>query len=149
MKCQYLTDRVFAQCQFLQVLNAVSGNKSERAWISTLAADGLVLAPVGPVLLDADAAPLVDLSLQCNVGSELIQDADFGHLSCTCKKKRGKGKLSFRLLNKRPRNVSWTKYLETFQPLFADPLIAIKFWCRISNLCNSIGTIVQWLQIQC
>lgn len=69
---RYLADRVFAQCQFLQVLNAVSGNESERARISTLSADGLVLAPVGPLLFDADAAALVNLSLQCNVGSELI-----------------------------------------------------------------------------
>jgi len=56
----------------LQVLNAVSGNESEGARVSALPADGFVLAPVGAVLLDADAPALVDLSLQGNVGSDLI-----------------------------------------------------------------------------
>jgi hypothetical protein len=79
----------------LQVLDAVPRYEPEGTRVSALPADRLVLAPVRAVLLDADATTLVDLSLQCNVGSNdgLIFEADFGHLReirrerKTCKKK--------------------------------------------------------------
>jgi hypothetical protein len=83
IKLNYLAIRVVSQCQFLQVLDAVPGDEPEGAGVSALSADRLVLAPVRAVLLDADAPPLVDLRLQCNVGSDLIYDADFGHLRHT------------------------------------------------------------------
>ena len=74
----YLGNRVISQCQFLQVLDAIPGNKLKSARVSALSADWLVIAPIGAMLLDTDATSLVDLSLQCNVGSDLIYDADFG-----------------------------------------------------------------------
>ena len=79
----HLINRVVSQCQFLQVFDAIPGNKFKSARVSALSADGLVLARVRAVLLDADATTLVDLGLQCNVGSDLIYDADFGHLRHT------------------------------------------------------------------
>jgi hypothetical protein len=87
----YLASRIIAQGELLQVLDTVSGYELEGARVPALATHGLVLAPVGAELLDADAPAVVHLRLQRNVRCELSFDPDFGHLRharvTTCKKK--------------------------------------------------------------